>query len=179
MTRFEFQDVAISELCETFRTLWYAPGTQLPLVFKSPTGSGKTFMVTSFINDLTAVHNFDDDIAWVWITFSDDLAMQSKEKFSEYFYPNAGRRLLTVADFSEGKLRRNDILFLNWQKLVSGRAEARVLRKPNDPDKLKESGCYFEDVIAATKSARRKIALVIDESQERHRSGYTRCNQST
>ena len=166
MTRFEFQDVAISELCETFRTLWYAPGTQLPLVFKSPTGSGKTFMVTSFINDLTAVHNFDDDIAWVWITFSDDLAMQSKEKFSEYFYPNAGRRLLTVADFSEGKLRRNDILFLNWQKLVSGRAEARVLRKPNDPDKLKESGCYFEDVIAATKSARRKIALVIDESHK-------------
>ena len=166
MTRLEFQDVAIGELCETFRTLWYAPGTQLPLVFKSPTGSGKTFMVTSFINDLTAVHNFDDDIAWVWITFSDDLAMQSKTKFSEYFYPNAGRRLLTVADFSEGKLKRNDVLFLNWQKLVSRSAEARVLRKPNDPDKQKESGCYFEDVIAATKSAGRKIALVIDESHK-------------
>ena len=166
MTRLEFQDVAISELCETFRTLWYAPGTQLPLVFKSPTGSGKTFMVTSFINDLTAVHNFDDDIAWVWITFSDDLAMQSKTKFSEYFYPNAGRRLLTVADFSEGKLKRNDVLFLNWQKLVSRSAEARVLRKPTDPDKQKESGCYFEDVIAATKSAGRKIALVIDESHK-------------
>ena len=63
-------------------------------------------------------------------------------------------------------MRRNDILVLNWKKLVSGRAEARVLRKPNDPDKLKESGCYFEDVIAATKSARRKIALVIDESHK-------------
>ena len=166
MTRLEFQDVAIGELCETFRTLWYAPGTQLPLVFKSPTGSGKTFMVTSFISDLTAVHNLDDDIAWVWITFSDDLAMQSKTKFSEYFYPNAGRRLLTVADFSEGKLKRNDVLFLNWQKLVSRSAEARVLRKPNDPDKQKESGCYFEDVIAATKRAGRKIALVIDESHK-------------
>lgn len=166
MKRLEFQDAAIGELCATFRTLWYAAGTQLPLVFKSPTGSGKTFMVTSFINDLTAVHNFDDDIAWVWITFSDDLAMQSKEKFSEYFYPNAGRRLLTVADFSEGKLKRNDVLFLNWQKLVSRSAEARVLRKPENPDKLKESGCYFEDVIAATKSVGRKIALVIDESHK-------------
>ena len=166
MKRLEFQDTAIGELCTAFRTLWYAGGTQLPLVFKSPTGSGKTFMVTSFISDLTAVHNFDDDIAWVWITFSDDLAMQSKEKFSEYFYPNAGRRLLTVADFGEGKLKRNDVLFLNWQKLVSRSAEARVLRKPENPDKLKESGCYFEDLIAATKSAGRKIALVIDESHK-------------
>lgn len=161
-----FQAKAIEELATTFKTLWYAQGSCLPLVFKAPTGSGKTFMVTSFINGLGTATSFDDDIAWIWITFSEELAMQSKEKFADYFYPNAGRRLLTAADFAEGKLRRNDVLFINWQKLVAKNAKDRVLRRPKKEENLpeKENGCYFEDVIDATHSVGRKIALVIDES---------------
>jgi len=161
-----FQTKAIEELSNTFKSLWYAPGSCLPLVFKAPTGSGKTFMVTSFIHGLGTVTSFDDDVAWIWITFSEELAMQSKGKFSDYFYPNAGRRLLTAADFSEGVLRRNDVLFINWQKLVAKNAKDRVLRRPTKGEPQKESGCYFEDVIEATHAAGRKIALVIDESHK-------------
>ena len=164
MTKFDFQKNAIEELCQVFKTLWHAPGNRLPLVFKAPTGSGKTFMVTSFINDLTAVENFDEDIAWIWITFSDELAMQSRDKFNEYFFPNSGRRFLTVADFDEGKLRKNDVLFLNWQKLVATNAKDRVLRRPTDGTPVKESGYYFEDLVEATHAAGRKIAMIIDES---------------
>ncbi|MGN0844591.1 MAG: DEAD/DEAH box helicase, partial [Kiritimatiellia bacterium] len=161
-----FQTKAIEELATTFKSLWYAPGSRLPLVFKAPTGSGKTFMVTSFVHGLGSATSFDDDIAWIWITFSEELAMQSKGKFSDYFYPNAGRRLLTAADFSEGVLRRNDVLFINWQKLVAKNAKDRVLRRPAEGEPQKESGCYFEDVIEATHAAGRKIALVIDESHK-------------
>jgi len=161
-----FQTKAIEELATTFKTLWYAQGSGLPLVFKAPTGSGKTYMVTSFINGLGTATSFDDDIAWIWITFSEELAMQSKEKFTDYFYPNTGRRLLTVADFAEGVLRRNDVLFVNWQKLVAKNAKDRVLRRPKEGEPQKESGSYFEDVIEATHAAGRKIALVIDESHK-------------
>ena len=63
MTKFDFQKDAVEALCETFKRLWKAPGRRLPLVFKSPTGSGKTFMVTSFVNELSSVEPFDEDIA--------------------------------------------------------------------------------------------------------------------
>ena len=166
MTRLDFQDEAVTKLIEKFKRLWNAEGRMLPLVFKSPTGSGKTFMVESFMQELKTVGGFNEDIAWIWITFSDELAMQSKAKFEEYFYPNVGRRLLTVADFADGVLKRDDVLFLNWQKLVANDAGARILRRPDDPAKKKENGYYFEDIVEATHAEGRTIAMVIDESHK-------------
>ena len=166
MTRIGFQDKAVKDLTDAFQKLWNAPGTMLPLVFKSPTGSGKTYMTERFIQELSSVGGFNEDVAWIWITFSDELAMQSREKFEQYFSPAIGRRLLTVADFSDGVLRQDDVLFLNWQKLVANDAEARVLRRPDDPTKRKETGYYFEDVVEATHKAGRTIVMVIDESHK-------------
>ena len=166
MTKLDFQEKAVNDLTVAFKKLWLASGTMLPLVFKSPTGSGKTFMTESFIQELSPSNGFDADIAWIWITFSDDLAMQSKAKFAEYFYPNIGRRLLTVADFSDGVLRRDDVLFLNWQKLVADNADSRILRRPENAAKKKESGYYFEDIIEATQAEGRQIVMVIDESHK-------------
>ena len=166
MTKLDFQKKAVADLLAAFRKLWLAPDTMLPLVFKSPTGSGKTFMTESFIQELSPSNGFDADIAWIWITFSDDLAMQSKAKFEEYFYPNVGRRLLTVADFNDGVLGRDDVLFLNWQKLVADNADSRILRRPENVTKKKESGYYFEDIIEATHAEGRQIVMVIDESHK-------------
>ena len=166
MTKLPFQEKAVAALIEKFKRLWNAPGTMLPLVFKSPTGSGKTFMTESFIQELKSSGGFHEDVAWIWITFADDLAMQSKEKFEEYFSTGVGRRLLTVADFADGVLKRDDILFLNWQKLVANDANARILRRPDDPAKKKESGYYYEDVIEATHNEGRTVIMVIDESHK-------------
>jgi len=84
-------------------------------------------MLTHFVNGLNNLPNWDFDKAFIWITFSDTLAMQSKDKFTEYFNNNLKNNLLTVEDFKQGKLEKNDILFINWQKLVSQAAENRVL----------------------------------------------------
>jgi type III restriction enzyme len=159
-----FQATAIQELTATFKKLWSNSERQRPILFESPTGSGKTFMLCQFINGLNRQPDWDADKAYIWITFSDDLAMQSKEKFKEYFFPNLNNELLTVEDFREGKLNNNDILYMNWQKVVSKAAENRKLRRPDDTDRLKESGYYFEDVIENTKADEREIVLIIDES---------------
>ena len=159
-----FQKQAIDELTDTFKKLWTNTESQRPLLFESPTGSGKTFMMCHFINGMNRQPNWDDDKAYVWITFSDDLAMQSKEKFKEYFFPNLENGLLTVDDFREGKLAKNDILFMNWQKVVSKAAENRKLRRPDNDTMHKESGYYFEDIIENTKAQGRDIILIIDES---------------
>ena len=165
----QFQENAVlgtNGLVETFKKLWQTGGHNLDITFKSPTGSGKTFMVSNFVRELQNDPTFNDDIAFVWITFSDDLAMQSRNKFYDYFFPNIGRSLLTIADFSEGVLHKDDILFLNWQKLVVKDAKKRLLRRPDEIELQKEQGFYFEDVAENTKKESREIVMIIDESHK-------------
>ncbi|MCH5175260.1 MAG: DEAD/DEAH box helicase family protein [Prevotellaceae bacterium] len=165
MEKIGFQEKAIEELLDSFKTLWENGNKGLELVFKAPTGSGKTFMTESFISRLMNQPDRSADVAFIWITFSDDLAMQSREKFIDYFYPNIPN-LLTINDLNRGALRRGDVMFLNWQKLVSKKAEDRVNRRPSDPLMHKEQGYYYEDVIEMTHEAGREIVLIIDESHK-------------
>ena len=159
-----FQKEAIDKLTGSFLKLWQQRESQRNLVFKSPTGSGKTFMVSNLIHNLNGLPNWDYDKAIIWITFSDVLAMQSKDKFKEYFNTNLENNLLTVEDFKQGKLYKNDILFINWQKLVSKSAENRIVRRPEDENFRKEQGYYFEDIIENTRKENREIILIVDES---------------
>lgn len=169
MQMLPFQENAVlgqNGLVETFKRLWKTGSRNLELTFKAPTGSGKTFMVSNFLRELQNNPCFAADVAFVWITFSDELAMQSRDKFDDYFFPNVGRSLLTIADFSKGILDRDDILFLNWQKLVARDAEKRLLRRPSDTKRQKEQGFYFEDVVENTKNLGREIVMIIDESHK-------------
>ncbi|MBW2006159.1 MAG: DEAD/DEAH box helicase family protein, partial [Deltaproteobacteria bacterium] len=72
--------------------------------------------------------------------------------------------MLTVDDLNRGKLHKNDILFINWQKLVSRRAEDRRLRRPEEEKDQKETGVYFEDFIENAHEDGREIILIVDES---------------
>lgn len=164
-----FQKEAVDKLIIMFLKLWRNGKSKLPFVFKSPTGSGKTFMMASFINELNNLPQWDEDKAFIWITFSDDLAMQSKDKFEKYFENMLKNKLLTVNELDKGKLCKNEILFINWQKLVSRARENRVLRRPEDEALHKEKGVYFEDFIDSTHADGREVILVVDESHT-HRS---------
>jgi type III restriction enzyme len=48
----KFQSNAIEELKKIFVSTWKREGRQLPILFKSPTGSGKTFTISLFIREL-------------------------------------------------------------------------------------------------------------------------------
>ena len=115
MDRIEFQEKAVVLLLHQFKVLWKQPQYQIPITLKAPTGSGKTYMTEKFICELTKQPDWVKDVAFVWITFSDDLAMQSRNKFMEYFPTSLPGRLLTIQDFQQGALRERDIIFLNWQ----------------------------------------------------------------
>ena len=174
MERIQFQEDAVDELLRQFKDLWKQPQHQIPITLKAPTGSGKTYMTEKFICALTIQPDWSQDVAFVWITFSDDLAMQSRDKFMDYFPTSLPGRLLTVQDFQQGALRERDILFLNWQKLVSRAAENRVLRRPDDERNEKESGFYFEDVVELTHAEGREIVMIIDESHKNVTSAAVR-----
>lgn len=166
MERIEFQERAVEQLLSQFKECWKQPQHQIPITLKAPTGSGKTYMTEKFICELSKQPDWVQDVAYVWITFSDDLAMQSRDKFMDYFSTSLPGRLLTIQDFQQGALHERDIIFLNWQKLVSRSAENRVLRRPDDDRNEKEQGFYFEDVVELTHAEGREFVMIIDESHK-------------
>lgn len=164
MENITFQIDAVEKLINCVKKLWPNKDRQIPIVFKAPTGSGKTYMTEKMICDLAEQPDWDQNVAYVWITFSDDLAMQSKEKFDKYFPTSKHGRLLTIEDFNLGSLQKNDVLFLNWQKLVSQAAENRIYRRPEDPRLRHESRVYFEDFVDNSHENGIEIILIIDEA---------------
>lgn len=164
MESIRFQLDAVEKLISNIKTLWSKPERQIPIVFKAPTGSGKTYMTEKMICELAEQPDWDQDVAYVWITFSEDLAMQSKDKFDAYFPTNKHGRLLTIEDFNLGAMQKHDVLFLNWQKLVSQKAEDRIYRRPLPPNPRHESRVYFEDFVENTHRNGIEIILIIDES---------------
>lgn len=164
MENIAFQIEAVEKLIQNIKDLWQNKERQIPLVFKAPTGSGKTYMTEKMICDLAEQPDWDQNVAYVWITFSDDLAMQSKEKFDRYFPTSKHGRLLTIEDFNLGTLQKNDVLFLNWQKLVADKAENRIYRRPIDPRMRHESRVYFEDFVENSHKNGIEVVLIVDEA---------------
>jgi len=60
-----FQENAIANLRKQFLNLWKSEKRQIPLVFKSPTGSGKTIMLAQFLKDLAGDPQFYEDKAFL------------------------------------------------------------------------------------------------------------------
>src|SRR3989344_2377110 len=153
-----FQETAISQLKDEFLSLWKLPNQNIPLVLKSPTGSGKTIMLAQFLRDIVSDPRFaGNDVAFVWFSFSEDSYEQSKKKLFDYYGGASELDLIDLNDLSREKLRKNDVFFINWQKIKGRSKESRKLRREN------EQGLTFDNFINETHEAGRKIIVIIDE----------------
>jgi type III restriction enzyme len=153
-----FQERAISELKNQFLSLWKLPNQNIPLVFKSPTGSGKTIMLAQFLRDIVSDPRFaGNDVAFIWFTFSEDSYKQSKKKLFDYYGGASELNLIDLNDLSRKRLRQNDVFFINWQKIKGKSKENRKLRREN------ERGLTFDNFINETHGVGRKIVVIIDE----------------
>ena len=153
-----FQENAVAQLKEKFLTLWKLGDSNLSLTFKSPTGSGKTIMMAQFLRDIVADPRFQNaDVGFLWITNSDSLAMQSKDKLFAYYGGASENTLLDLNDLRDGFIPRSGVFFINWQKLVSHAQTNRRLRTEG------ELNVTFDEYLAATHAEGREVVLVIDE----------------
>jgi type III restriction enzyme len=153
-----FQETAVSNLKNEFLSLWKLPNQNIPLVFKSPTGSGKTIMLAQFLRDIVSDPRFEgNDVAFVWFSFSEDSYEQSKKKLFEYYGGASELDLLDLNDLSRGKLNKNNVFFINWQKIKGKTKDSRKLRREN------EQGLTFDNLINETHDDGRKIVVIIDE----------------
>ncbi len=153
-----FQETAISQLKDKFLTLWKLGDTNVNLTFKSPTGSGKTIMMAQFLRDIVSDPRFSNaDVGFVWITNSDSLAMQSKEKLFSYYGGASENPLVDMNDLRDGNIPKNGVFFINWQKLVSKAKDNRKLRTEG------ESNTTFDMYLENTHLLKRDVILIIDE----------------
>ncbi len=153
-----FQETAVSNLKNEFLSLWKLPQYNLPLVLKSPTGSGKTIMMAQFLRDIVSDPRFEgNDVGFVWFSFNEESYQQSKKKLFEYYGGASELDLLDLNDIGRGKLHKNDVFFINWQKIKGKSKDSRKLRRDN------EQGLTFDSFINETHDDGRKIVVIIDE----------------
>ena len=80
----EFQDEAINELRTKFYRMWKAGHRFARLIFKAPTGAGKTVMAAELLNRISGDAQFDPDKAFIWFSFNPDSVEQSRQKLHAY-----------------------------------------------------------------------------------------------
>ncbi len=99
------------------------PGMRRTIIFKAPTGAGKTVMASQMLADLTEELQSRGDcpvqqVAYIWIA-PNKLHQQSYFKMKNYFTET---RLLRAVmydelDHAEGYIHPGEILFVNWESI--------------------------------------------------------------
>ena len=121
------------------------------IVLKSPTGSGKTIMLTHFMSEYVKGHA---RTVFVWLTpGKGNLEEQSKRKMDLYIH-NASTKLLS--DVMTGGFCENDCCFINWEKLT---------KKGNNALKDSERTNFLEWIEKAH-NAGLEFKVIIDESHQ-------------
>jgi type III restriction enzyme len=123
MKDLKFQQKAVRKLVDETIDLLRLTGHRKTLIFKAPTGAGKTVMASQMLADLTEELQSRGDspyqqVAFIWIA-PNKLHQQSYFKMKNYFTET---RLLKPVmydeiDQSEGTIRPGEILFVNWESI--------------------------------------------------------------
>jgi len=110
-----YQEDAIEELlAKAKRLLGYAG--EKKLVFKSPTGSGKTIMMAEFLKQLVNDRDVRQSLSFIW-TAPRQLHIQSRDKLEIYFEDSRALKCAFFDDLDDGKIDENEILFFNWESI--------------------------------------------------------------
>jgi len=150
----DYQEKAIVKLKTEVNELLGSENNEV-VIFKSPTGSGKTLMTAEFLRRLIDARIDGKKFAFVWIAVN-KLHDQSRNSLKKYYDQNGvGLRCSYFQDLENRQIKQNEILFLNWASINKG---DNVIVRANERDN------NLDTVVARTQEAGRTIILIIDES---------------
>ena len=150
-----FQTKAVSDLILKSQKLLKLSGNR-KLIFRSPTGSGKTIMMAEYIERFVLDKISSDDFCFIWATPRKTLTLQSKSKLEKYFQY---KKLLKCSEFHElqdNKISTNEVLFLNWESI--NKSNKNTIVRDNERD------FYLQKILENTRDEKREVILIIDES---------------
>lgn len=150
----EYQIKAIEELKDKVFKLLESSGRGV-CIFKAPTGSGKTLMVSEVIRKLALEPETANKLAYIWISVR-KLHEQSKEKLDRYYENDRLVKCSYFEDLENKQIEEKEILFVNWESL--NKKDKNLLIRENEQDN------NLNNIVNNTKDDGRKIVLIIDES---------------
>lgn len=156
----QYQRDAVDELKDLIG--FYFNKKNKTVVFKAPTGSGKTFMTASLLEELSAEYN-SVNFCVIWASIGKgELQKQSYDAVKTYLGGNPVCSLLEDTFFGSRKyIKNHEIVFVNWEKLIQKDKETGAWKNNLMQD---QEGQNFLNVIDQTKTNGTKIILVVDES---------------
>lgn len=156
-----YQRDAVDEL-KQYISIGFKSTSRKEVVFKAPTGSGKTFMAASLFEEL-AEENPSVNFCILWACpGKGELHKQSFDAVKTYLGGNPVCLLLEDDFFGSRKyIKDKEIVFINWEKLIQKDKETGKWANNLMKD---QEGMNFIDVIEKTKQNGTRVILVIDES---------------
>ena len=157
-----YQAEAVEELINYSEKLIKKDREKQTIVFQSPTGSGKTFMMGSFIEQLiNEIPN--EDLCFLWISIgTGELHKQSYNSLKNNYSGFPDVYLLEEEFFgSRQTIDKNEVVVVNWDKL--NQKDKKTGEWKSTLMKDKES-TNFRELVKNTKQMGTKIILIIDES---------------
>ena len=123
MKDLKYQQRAVAELVDKTVQLLSLGTPRQQLIFKAPTGSGKTVMAAQMLGDLTdeLASRTDcpvNEVAFIWFA-PNKLHQQSYCKLKEFFGETRVLRsvMFDELDHADGVIRPGEILFVNWESI--------------------------------------------------------------
>lgn len=155
-----YQEETVDKLKKRTKDFLEEAGNET-IVFQAPTGAGKTFMATKFMEEI--VKEVNDDLCFLWISIGKgELHKQSMKAVKREISNEMTCSLLEDEFFgSKEEIEQNEIVFASWQKIklkdsATGEWKAVVMK---DKETIN-----FIEVLENTREIGRKIILIIDES---------------
>lgn len=150
----DYQKRAVESLHTKVENTLRSPENEV-VIFQSPTGSGKTFMVSEMLKELVRNRKDDKKFSFIWISVR-MLHEQSKEKLEKYHKDDRLLQCSYFEDLEDRKIGENEILFINWHSI--NKKNINIYVRENEQDN------NLNSIIQNTKEEGRIIILIIDES---------------
>lgn len=150
----DYQNTAIKKLLTRSKEL-LAQNGEKKVIFKAPTGSGKTIMTAEFLKQLIDDKEIKTPLSFIW-TAPRKLHTQSKEKLEKYYEDTRALECSDFEDLTDKQIGENEILFLNWESI--NKKDKNTIVKENEKE------FYLGKIVENTKEEGREIVLIIDES---------------
>ncbi len=150
----DYQNTAIKKLLSRSKELLVQSGEK-KIIFKAPTGSGKTIMTAEFLKQLIDDKEIKTPLSFIW-TAPRKLHTQSKEKLEKYYEDTRAIECSNFEDLTDKQIAENEILFLNWESI--NKKDKNTIVKENEKE------FYLSKIVENTKDEGREIVLIIDES---------------
>lgn len=150
----DYQKQAVENLHRKIENSLKSPENEV-VVFQSPTGSGKTVMVSELLKEIVKNRQDDKKFSFIWVSVR-MLHEQSKEKLEKYYEDDRLLQCSYFDDLEGRKIGENEILFINWHSI--NKKDKNIFIRENEQDN------NLNSIIKNTREDGRIIILIVDES---------------